>query len=135
MSLCRASGLAIFAAVCLLGEIISSAHAQCTPGRRCATEWSHGKSIELGTVPGAIASVAQGNNNFGPAVGYSQFGNGLLSVPTEWSQGKMIDLGVLPGAAESLANGINSAGAVVGFQHGEQLLSRHRYRVAPRQRH
>jgi probable HAF family extracellular repeat protein len=120
MSLCKTLGLAIFASVCLLGETTGSTLAQCAPGFPCATEWSQGKSIDLGTVPGDNASVAHGNNNAGQVVGFSEkFGD--LLVATEWSHGKVIDLGVLPGSAESQANGINDRRTVVGVSEGNSF--------------
>jgi probable HAF family extracellular repeat protein len=121
MSYWKSSGLAIFAAVCLLGETTGSTLAQCTPGFPCATEWNHGKIIDLGTVPGAIASVAHGNNNAGQVVGFSDIFGGTLPVATEWSHGKVIDLGVLPGSAESQANGINDRRTVVGVSDGNSF--------------
>src|SRR6516225_11798473 len=90
MSLCETSGIAIFAAVCLLGETAGSAHAQFF-----ATEWSGGKVINLG--PGVATSI----NDAGQAVGSGPGG------ATEWSGGKVINLG------GDFATSINDAGQVV----------------------
>jgi uncharacterized membrane protein len=69
MSHWKASGLAIFAVICLLGETTGSAHAQCNSFLSyCATEWSHGKVINLGGLPGSEASVARSINDAGQVV-------------------------------------------------------------------
>ena len=107
MSLCKTFGLAIFAALCLLGESIGSAHAQ-----YYATEWSGGKVINLGGMPGSTSSVAEGINNAGQAVGVSIVRG--VDYATEWSGGKVINLGGLPGSTFSAAYGINNAGQAVG---------------------
>jgi probable HAF family extracellular repeat protein len=72
-----------------------------------ATEWSHGSVINLGGLPGSVASEALGVNDAGQAVGFSDVGG--LAYATEWSHGQVIDLG--PG----WAYGINDAGQVVGY--------------------
>ena len=93
-----------------------SAHAQCTPRPGtggCATEWSHGKVINLGGLPGSMTSAALGINDAGQAVGFSE-GLDTQGVATEWSHGKVINLGGLPGSDFSIANGINNAGQAVG---------------------
>ena len=66
MSRCKALGLAIFVVVCVLGEAIGSARAQCTS---CATEWSGGDVINLEGLPGSFTSEAVSINNAGHAVG------------------------------------------------------------------
>jgi probable HAF family extracellular repeat protein len=119
MSPCKASGLAIFAAVCLLGETAGSAHAQCYytpfPVVACdtATEWSGGSVANLGGLPGYTYSEAVSINNVGQAVGLTEFSPGYYHA-TEWSGGSVINLGGLSGSFESVAYGINNAGQVVG---------------------
>jgi probable HAF family extracellular repeat protein len=105
----KASKLAIFAGVCVL-EMISanSAHAQFV-----ATEWSDGKVINLGGLPGSTFSVPTSINGSGKVVGGSVVGGGY--VATEWSGGSVINLGGLPGSTQSYAFGINDAGMVVGY--------------------
>jgi uncharacterized membrane protein len=115
MSLRKASGLALFAAVCLLGETASSTHAQCVSSFEnisCATEWSGGSVINLGGLPGASESQAFSINDAGRAVGLSLVGG--VSYATEWSGGSIINLGGLPGSTNSIAKGINGAGQAVG---------------------
>jgi probable HAF family extracellular repeat protein len=115
MSLCKASGLGIFAALCLLAGITGSAHAQCDSfGTTCATEWSGGGAINLGSLSGSTDSAAYGINDAGQVVGYSVVA-GLGIFATEWSDGSFINLGRLPGSSGSLAYGINDAGQVVGY--------------------
>ena len=74
----KSSGLAIFTAVCLLGESTGLAHAQ------VATEWSGGKVINLPGLPGLTISQAYGINDAGQVVGFS---GGIHA--TEWSGGKV----------------------------------------------
>jgi hypothetical protein len=77
MSLWKASGLAIFAAVCLLGETAGSARAPVCflTDTICATEWSGGSAIKLGGLPGNYSgSTAYGINDAGQAVGVSFVG-------------------------------------------------------------
>jgi uncharacterized membrane protein len=109
MSHWKAFGLAIFAAVCLLGET-GSAHVQCNP---CATEWSDGGVINLGGLPGSTSSSAVSINNAGQAVGSSAFGG--EDIATEWSGGSIIRL---EGSTETTATGINNSGLVVGYSFG-----------------
>lgn len=103
-------GLAIFAALSLLGEVTGSAHAQCAPSpsdTTCATEWSGGSVINLGGVNAVAISI----NNAGQAVGYN--GEAL-----EWSGGAVINLGFLPGSSGSQALAINDFGQAVGSSFG-----------------
>jgi probable HAF family extracellular repeat protein len=118
MSLFKSSGLAIFAAVCLLGGIAGSAHAQCNPFPNfvCATEWSDGRVINLGGE--SDNSVAFGINDRGQVVGLSRFGLSDMDYATEWSHGNVINLGVLPGSAFSDATSINNRGEVAGYSLG-----------------
>jgi probable HAF family extracellular repeat protein len=85
-----------------------------------ATEWSHGKVIDLGGLPGSTDSIAQSINNAGDVVGVSTFANGT-SVATEWSGGKIINLGGLPGFTFSQAESINDPGQVVGSSNGSTI--------------
>ena len=113
MSRWKSFGLSIFTAVCLLGETVGSAHAQCSP--TCATEWSGGGPVNLGGLPGATYSIANGINDVGQAVGSSA---GLdFEYAVEWSGGRIINLGGLPGSLDSVASSINNAGQVVGVSY------------------
>jgi uncharacterized membrane protein len=113
MSHWKSSGLALFAAACLVGGSIGSAHAQCNPfNTQCATEWSGGSVVNLGGLSGSAGSVAQGINNAGQAVGFSIVGG--VEVATEWSGSSIINLGGLLGSAGSNALAINNAGQAVG---------------------
>jgi uncharacterized membrane protein len=98
MSYWKSFGVALFVAVCLLGEATGSAQAQ------TATEWSGGK---VTTLEGG--SVAYGINDKGQAVGAGSFG------ATEWSGGEVITLGGLPASTRSVAQSINGAGLAVGY--------------------
>jgi probable HAF family extracellular repeat protein len=116
VSLCKSSGLGIFAAVCLLGETTGLAHAQCAPSSSttCATEWSSGSGVNLGGLQGFTESAANSINNAGQIVGYSDAEPEGITFATEWSGGKVTDLGGLPGSPFSRANSINDAGRAVG---------------------
>jgi uncharacterized membrane protein len=122
MSLCKTFGFAIFAAVCLLGETAGSVYAGTVQVVQSATEWSHGRIIDLGGLPGFQSSSALGINDAGQAVGFSFVGS---SVATEWSHGRVIDLGGLPGATGSQAQSINDAGQAVGtsFVGGTEIAT------------
>lgn len=114
MSLCKGLGLAILAAVCLLGETTGSAHAQCNSFLTlCATEWSGGSIINLGGLPGSPDSAAFSINDRGHVVGWSSIGD--VPDATEWSGGKVINLGGLPGTMASFAQALNGRGQVVGY--------------------
>jgi hypothetical protein len=106
MSHWKSFGFALFAAVCLLGEGIGSAHAECDLSAACATEWSGGGIINLGQ--GTAYSI----NGASQAAGFSVVGG--VEVATEWSSASVINLGGLPGSTQSFAYGINDAGQVVG---------------------
>jgi probable HAF family extracellular repeat protein len=86
-----------------------------------ATEWSHGKVIDLGGLPGYIVSAAFGINDAGHAVGLSE-GVAVVSA-TEWRGGRVINLSGLPGSTISVAAlGINDAGVVVGYSFSDDNL-------------
>jgi probable HAF family extracellular repeat protein len=116
----KSFGLAMFAALCLLAETAGSAHAQCalslSQSTGCATEWSGGSAIKLGSLPGFPQSGANSINDAGQAVGYSQPYGGGGQRATEWSSGGVIDLGGAHNAV-SVANGINNSGQVVGYSN------------------
>ena len=98
MSHGKSFGLAIFAAVGLLGETTGSAYAQ----RYALTDLGPG--------------VALGLNDAGQVVGYSLVdGNPGHPVATLWNGGMTAILGTLPGWTDSFAAGINDAGTVVGY--------------------
>jgi uncharacterized membrane protein len=85
MSRWKSFGLSFFTAVCLLGETPGSARAQ------YAVQWSGGGPVNLGGLPGATDSIANGINDFGQAVG-SSAGAGF-EYAVEWSGGRIINLG------------------------------------------
>jgi uncharacterized membrane protein len=111
MSHWKSFALGIFAAVCLLAETASSAYAQ----NWYATEWSDGKAVKLGTLPGYTNAQAAGINDAGQAVGQT-FG-GLNYVATEWVGGGPINLGSLSGTTGGIAWSINNAGQIVGSSY------------------
>ena len=74
---------------------------------------SDGLTSDLGVLPGATASWANGINNNGDVVGYS-YSPDKQQRAVLWRNGSIIDLGVLPGEASSVANDINDRGQVVG---------------------
>jgi probable HAF family extracellular repeat protein len=84
MSHRKSPGLAIFAAACLLGETAGSARAQ------YAVEWSGGGG-NLGGLPGATYTIADGINDLGQVVGSSAGADFEYAV--EWSGGRIINLG------------------------------------------
>ena len=98
---------------CLLGETTGLAYAECSIiGSSCATEWSDGSVINLGSLAGSNVSYALGINNSGQAVGYSVIDG--LPAATEWSDSSVISLS---GSTGSGANGINNAGQAVGYSN------------------
>ena len=64
-------------------------------------------------MPGSTQSYAEGINDAGQVVGWSQVGGTVYA--TEWSGGSVINLGRLPGSTASYATGVNDAGQVVGY--------------------
>jgi probable HAF family extracellular repeat protein len=81
-----------------------------------AVEWSGGGVINLGGLPGAASSVADGINDSGQVVGSSVIGGTEYAV--EWSGGTLVKLEDLSGSADSVAAAINDAGVVVGESGG-----------------
>jgi uncharacterized membrane protein len=118
MSPWKASGLAAFATLCLIGETTGSADAQCSAPPLahpvCATEWSGDAGANLGRPPGSTVSYAFGINHPGQAVGYGGVAS-EVTYAVEWSRGRIILLGSLPGATTSVANSINKVGQAVGY--------------------
>ena len=98
MAYWRSFGLAIFAAMCLLSETFSPAHAQ---SGIFATEWSNGTIINLGGLPGSTRSEAYGIKDAGQVVGFSVV-NGV-DYATEWSSGQVINLSRLRQLDQRLA--------------------------------
>jgi probable HAF family extracellular repeat protein len=78
-----------------------------------ATEWSDGRVIDLGGLPGSTRSAAFGINDVGQVVGYSVVGG--VPVATEWSDGRIIALGGLQGSVSSIAYGINHSGQIAEY--------------------
>ena len=78
---------------------------------------TNGVVTDLGTLPGASASFAQGINNNGDVVGYSYSADNQPRAVL-WRNGSIINLGVLAGAASSIAHDINDLGVVVGSSGG-----------------
>jgi uncharacterized membrane protein len=98
-----------------IGQVVGSSTIAIpnVPAAEIATEWSGGKIIDLGGLPGFTNSDAYSINNAGRAVGWSEVGG--TSIATEWSHGSVIDLGGLPGSTYSVADGINDRGQAVGY--------------------
>lgn len=92
------------AVACLLSCLVSSSRAQTTY-----------TVTDLGTLPGATSSYAQGLNDFGDVVGScSNAASGANPIGFRWSGGVMTSTGLLPKGNYSYANAINGAGVVVG---------------------
>src|SRR5580693_7592243 len=98
MSHWKAFSLAIFAAICLMGESAGTAHAQCNDG--CAIEWSGSGVVNEGGLPGATVSIANGINDSGQAVGSTAGPDFEYAV--EWRGGGIVNLGGLPGSVDSV---------------------------------
>jgi probable HAF family extracellular repeat protein len=85
-----------------------------------AFQWRHGVLTDLGTLPGAVNSFAQGANENGWVIGASENGvtDPVLGIPEFdailWRNGQTKNLGTL-GGNESLAFDVNDRGQVVGF--------------------
>ena len=115
MSRRKSFALALFAAAGLLGETAGSARAQ------YAVEWGGGGPVNLGGLPGATYSIANGINDSGRAVGSSAGPD--FEDAVEWSGGRIINLGGLPAFVDSVASSINNAGQVVGVSFPANGLS------------
>lgn len=100
------------------GQVAVTAGPSPAPPR--ALLWSKkGGLLELGTLPGGVASYANGINNLGQVVGSSNFGGVPPSVyhAVLWTKsGGPDDLGTL-GGANSSAAGISDLGRVVGTSY------------------
>jgi probable HAF family extracellular repeat protein len=91
--------------------------------------WQDGRTSDLGTLPGLPVSLANGINNQGQIVGFSQDESGNTTVPWIWQHGVMTDLNTLiPSDSPILlveALGINDRGQITGFgdlSDGEQRV-------------
>jgi probable HAF family extracellular repeat protein len=92
--------------------------------------WKNGKMLDLGTLGGTFGQ-ANGLNNRGQVVGFSDLAEDSTEHPFLWSESEGLqDLGTL-GGTYGHANYINDAGEVVGFafiandQAGHAFLWRH----------
>jgi probable HAF family extracellular repeat protein len=83
------------------------AHARCSSGASCAN------SPDLGTLPGGIASYANGVSADGSVVTGISDGTGFTIHAFRWSGGVMSDLGTLAGGTHSFAEGVNADGSVI----------------------
>jgi len=91
--------------------------------------YSGGTMNDLGTL-GGTNSQAQGINQFGDVVGYSQLeGDGAFHAFL-YTGGAMHDLGTLGGNA-SVAQAINSSGAVVGYSTTATATPYHAFLLSP----
>jgi probable HAF family extracellular repeat protein len=109
-----------------LGEVVGCSDTATVEGYPCtglvpgqhAFVWSKsGGMKDLGTLSGATVSGAQGINDSGTVVGYSNIKGQLATnfVAVEWSsKGVITDLGTLSGGSSSAAFQINSAGEIAG---------------------
>jgi probable HAF family extracellular repeat protein len=70
--------------------------------------WSRDGVVDLGTLPGATVTQAQGINNGGQVVGYTDFDAFL------WQSGRMTALPGLAGSTSGAAD-INNRGQIVGY--------------------
>ena len=68
----------------------------------------------LDTLPGGSFSIAQGINNRGQVVGYSDTTTGVQHAFL-WQNGTMTDLGTLPSGSISVAYTINERGQIAGY--------------------
>ena len=109
-----------------LGDVVGCSDTATAEGYPCtglvpgqhAFVWSKsGGMKDLGTLSGATVSGAQGINDSGTVVGYSNVKGQAATnfVAVEWSsKGVITDLGALSGGSSSAAFQINSAGEIAG---------------------
>ena len=109
-----------------LGEVVGCADTATAEGYPCtgtvagqhAFFWSKATGMkDLGTLPGGNVSGAQGINDSGVVVGYSNAGGHPATdfFAFQWTKGGgMVNLGTLPGGPSSAAFEVNSAGVVSG---------------------
>jgi probable HAF family extracellular repeat protein len=72
--------------------------------------------VDLGGLPGATATYAEGVNNHGVVVGSSNQGGGYNRIAFRWDgRSGMQNLGVLPGVHDSCAYAVNDLGYIVGL--------------------
>jgi probable HAF family extracellular repeat protein len=80
--------------------------------------WDHGRTIDLGLLPGEGYGRATDINNRGQIVGESIFSDDEHETSTShaflWQNGRMTDLGTL-GGPSSRATAINDRGQIVGY--------------------
>lgn len=89
-----------------------------------AFQGSNGKVIDLGTLPGGIASESTWISNNGLIAGISYGATDPLTGNPDnraviWKSGAIVNLGTLPGGHESAAYGVNSADHIVGAASNE----------------
>jgi len=84
---------------------------------------SGGVMTDLGMLPGATSSLANGINDNGQVIGYSYIG-GIASSFVD-SNGVMTNLGNLGGTSYTEATGINNNGEIVGTSHTAGNAAQH----------
>ncbi len=97
------------------GQVAGNAFTAAT--REVAALFSTGEVRDLGIVPGANSSAANGIAGYGRTTGSLQFfGTSILSYDHAflYSAGKMKDIGTLPGDSSSDGNAINDSGQITG---------------------
>jgi probable HAF family extracellular repeat protein len=87
--------------------------------------WTHGRSLDIGALPGGTdTSVATNINDRGQVVGYSDSDAGREAVL--WQDGSLMSLGDLPHDPgtndDSLARAINNRGMIVGDSSGSRAF-------------
>jgi probable HAF family extracellular repeat protein len=84
-----------------------------------ASDTSNWTVTDLGNLGGAMNNVAEGINDQGIVVGFSDLLGDSLVHAFIWKNGTITDLGTVPGGdVQSLAFGINNKGQVVGLSCG-----------------
>ena len=103
------------------GQIVGYIQGQDAPGAaglERAVLWNGSTIVDLGLLPGAVASVANDINNDGVVVGTAMLSNGAPRAFIWTPTGGLKDLGTLPGdllgGPQSEAFGINDNGDIVG---------------------